>query len=891
MNKESNGSVATATPNNANYTITDENAQQIKQFFDLIWPNGEESTYLCHFTNGCTSLWNAKARINELIKRHTDKDIYFGVATASQMGNERQRVKLTGPIFPHKIAVFFADFDASDYDAKLKEAKEKGTQYDPSYGKSLAWQALDAAQADTVPASIIVDSGGGYHGYWLLDRPLTITDENRADISNLMARLVNRWKSDKAVKDLARVLRVPNSYNHKPHYANGPLLCKIVKLNKSIFYDLLQIQALVKPAQRKLTEQYNNQSKKKAKIQPVKDWAYELLVAKQCFDSLDPDSDEWYSIVLAMAGTFAGSPVEQQLVKALDEWSARGQKYNEASEGGNAYLIRRWQEIKERQEWKTGTATIATVINLAKASNKTYDIELKARLGQSLTESIKEITNPEELTDMLPDLLQPALKLSVKELTQFCRDLAKKGVKKGDIGQFRADLKAIKKEKGTLPKGELTIAGRIVKQGHEIMAELFALGLDFRMNQLDDSIEANGERLTDGKIAKIEIEMDDLGYSNARKVEKTYTAYAFDNQYHPIKDYLKALTWDGKDHIKALADHLYSDVPEQVEHLFYNGTFDNDDGQLYTWQHAALRRWLAGAVAKVWQASQNTMIVLDGPQGIGKSYLSQWLASPMKDYFLESAINTEDKDSLIRLAQNWIWEVAELGATTRKSDREALKSLLTLDKVVARKAYARTDMRKPALASFFGTINNEAGFLGDPTGNRRFMVVPLTDIEQSYSHSLDPNQIWAQAMSLFKAGETGNLSQREKEIQTAINLAYTTQTATSDILDDLYMITHHPNDKAPVTEVQKVLRADGFSGGSAQAKREIDRWMTLNHIRRGKRGTRFYGKQKSCYVGIRYKGERCQQCGQPESLGELSIRMLPRGGETIALMICFKCRG
>lgn len=104
MNQESKGSVASAT-NNTNYTIDEKNGQQTKQFFDLIWPNGEENTYFCHFANGCTSLWGAKARINELIERHTDKDLYFGVATASQMGNERQRVKLTGPILPHQIAV------------------------------------------------------------------------------------------------------------------------------------------------------------------------------------------------------------------------------------------------------------------------------------------------------------------------------------------------------------------------------------------------------------------------------------------------------------------------------------------------------------------------------------------------------------------------------------------------------------------------------------------------------------------------------------------------------------------------------------------------------------------------------------------------------------------
>lgn len=122
----------------------------------------------------------------------------------------------------------------------------------------------------------------------------------------------------------------------------------------------------------------------------------------------------------------------------------------------------------------------------------------------------------------------------------------------------------------------------------------------------------------------------------------------------------------------------------------------------------------------------------------------------------------------------------------------------------------------------------------------------------------------------------------EEAIQTAVNRAYTTKTATSDILDDLYMVTHDPDDKAPVTEVRKVLQADGYRGGSSQAKREIDRWMTLNNIKRIKR-YRFFKSRNTCFVGIKYKGERCEECGKPEILGELA--RCHGGG-----VICFKCQ-
>ena len=57
----------------------------------------------------------------------------------------------------------------------------------------------------------------------------------------------------------------------------------------------------------------------------------------------------------------------------------------------------------------------------------------------------------------------------------------------------------------------------------------------------------------------------------------------------------------------------------------------------------------------------------------------------MAEYYHEGAINPEDKDCRIRLMSTWIWTVSELGATTRKNDREALKSFLTLETVRDRK--------------------------------------------------------------------------------------------------------------------------------------------------------------------------------------------------------------
>jgi len=284
---------------------------------------------------------------------------------------------------------------------------------------------------------------------------------------------------------------------------------------------------------------------------------------------------------------------------------------------------------------------------------------------------------------------------------------------------------------------------------------LSMIGYDFRMNELDDTIDVNGEPISDPLEAVIKSKLRDLGYGKQLSaIRDAYTRYAYEHSYHPIKEYLEALEWDGQAHITMLARH-FTDA---------HGVFD-------VW----LRRWLIGAVAKVYLATQNYMLVLDGPQGIGKSVFASWLGSVMKDYFVEGAIQPENKDFILRLANKWIWEVSELGSTTKKADREALKAFITTQVVVARKPYGRHDIKKPALASLIGTINDEAGFLNDPTGSRRFLVCNIQHIDWRYTKNIDPNQVWAEAYHAFRAGESWTLTADDKKQQININQYYETE--------------------------------------------------------------------------------------------------------------------
>jgi hypothetical protein len=367
----------------------------------------------------------------------------------------------------------------------------------------------------------------------------------------------------------------------------------------------------------------------------------------------------------------------------------------------------------------------------------------------------------------------------------------------------------------------------------DYLLALKQLGYSFRMNDINDKIEVNGVPITDEKASEIRAKLRDGGFYRSHEVEDVYSWEASKNRYHPIKDYLLGINWDGKPYISQLASYF------------------NDRYQMFpTW----LRKWLIGCCAKVFEAEQNPMLVLDGPQGVGKSEWARWLASPIMDYFIEAPINTDDKDSEIRLISFWIWEVSELGATTRKADYEALKAFLTTRKVTVRKPYGRHDISKPALASFIGTINNSSGIFSDPTGSRRFMVSKIEEIGWDYAKDLDANDVWAEAMAAYLGGESWKLSRDEYEKSCEINEEYDVADPIEDLVKKYFDLDTTRDDWwIPTSDILAVLQdpmrgaLKGSSRGNAMGLASV---MTkLGHEKKRRLNT--IDQQVWGYTGIK----------------------------------------
>lgn len=315
-----------------------------------------------------------------------------------------------------------------------------------------------------------------------------------------------------------------------------------------------------------------------------------------------------------------------------------------------------------------------------------------------------------------------------------------------------------------------------IKSKH-ILTYLKHEGYKFRLNVLTDRIEVNGEPMTDTEWAKIRSLCRDRDYRNANQVMDAVTMEAAEHAFHPIVEYLQGLQgWDGTNHIERFASYF----------IDQDGVFP-----------FLFPKWMIGAVAKVIERgqAQNPMLVLDGKQNLGKSELVKWLCAPelQKKYFFEGAINPDNKDDHIKLMNIWIWEATELGMTVRKADREALKAFITLRQVTARKPYGREPIVKPALSSFIGTINNEGGFLTDPTGHRRFRPCHLLHINWDYAIDFYQSDLWAEAYARYLMGETYKLTEDELNLLQPIRERYTLIDPMEELLLKYFYVDPYDN--------------------------------------------------------------------------------------------------
>ena len=208
---------------------------------------------------------------------------------------------------------------------------------------------------------------------------------------------------------------------------------------------------------------------------------------------------------------------------------------------------------------------------------------------------------------------------------------------------------------------------------------------------------------------------------NEKKILRAISIVADQHQYHPIRDCLRSLIWDGQSRIRYVLHHfLGAEVNE------------------YTYQ--AMKLFLMGAIKRAFcpGCKFEIMLCLVGGQGAGKSTFFRFLA--IRDEWFSDDLRKIDDDNVYRKLQgHWIIEMSEMIATANAKSIEEIKSFLSRPKETYKVPYA-THPEDRLRQCVFGGTSNALDFLPlDRSGNRRFLPI-MVDPDKAEVHILDDEE-------------------------------------------------------------------------------------------------------------------------------------------------------
>ncbi len=268
-----------------------------------------------------------------------------------------------------------------------------------------------------------------------------------------------------------------------------------------------------------------------------------------------------------------------------------------------------------------------------------------------------------------------------------------------------------------------------------------------RWNEVTKSLEIRGGPFSgvsisslDGKVAGW-LQREKQLMAGEGLVGRALLRVARENAYDPIAEYLGEVAWDG-----AL----------RLDDFFvrYMGAADTP------YVRAVSRRWLISLVARGLRPGSkvDTVLILEGPQGVGKSTALEALVGSA--WFLDTALQLGDKDTMQAIAGAWLVELGEL-ASMRRAETEKVKQFITSKVDKFRAPYGRVTEESPRRCVLVGTCNpGEGGYLTDLTGNRRYWPIEVGEIDVEGVRR-DRDSILAEAVAAFRAGERWHLNTEE----------------------------------------------------------------------------------------------------------------------------------
>jgi len=312
-------------------------------------------------------------------------------------------------------------------------------------------------------------------------------------------------------------------------------------------------------------------------------------------------------------------------------------------------------------------------------------------------------------------------------------------------------------------------------------------------------------QLTDDDVLKVtEVMQSDLFPSiGIETVRHGVQAAAAGNTFHPVREYLESLQWDGVARAVTLFTDYFPCASEDPQYL-----------------RAVGEKFLIGAVARVMQpgCKVDTMPVIAGNQGQKKSsglaalVGDQWYGNDMPDM--------TQKDAKEWLRGKWMAEIGELSAM-RGKDIEHVKNFLSTTSDSYRKSYGHVTQTYPRQTVFAGTVNGNE-YLSDETGNRRFWPLQMIDgaLVDVAGLERDRGLLWAEALHLYRSGTAWWFDEGESATLSAQQAA-----ARSVDIDETRVVEWLREQEGPVTAGGVAARLFADAPGNKSLSMRVARYL------------------------------------------------------------------
>ncbi len=304
-------------------------------------------------------------------------------------------------------------------------------------------------------------------------------------------------------------------------------------------------------------------------------------------------------------------------------------------------------------------------------------------------------------------------------------------------------------------------------------------------NAMTRAPELDGQRVTDARLARIreEIEIEYAFTPSADQVASAVLLVGTERERHPVREYLRSLTWDGVERLDHVASTILGAEPTPINQVM-------------------LRSWFVSAVARAIEpgCKVDTSLVLVGGQGAGKSSFFRVLGG---QWFSDSGVDIESKDAMLQINSAWIYELGELDHVTSRAHAGRIKAFITSQRDSFRPPYGRVIETVPRHNVIVGSTN-ETQFLQDSTGDRRFWVVRVGQIDLDALHR-DRDQLWAEALAAHQRREGWWLEQAAETARTEA----TEEHRVADVWEDAvaaWIATLPAHESRDIT-TQRVLQA------------------------------------------------------------------------------------